>query len=169
MADDVAYLQSLKETEQIELKECSNKVPLSFYETYCAMANGSGGYIYLGITEGEIVNTINGVENAPQKVKQLCNSLTTKSKIVNNIFSTNDISIIKTEYGDVIKVRVNPSPINQRPVYLNGDLTCSYKRVYEGDILLSEEEIQSMVNDSNTLAFLWMIRIMKLFNYLFPL
>ena len=107
MIDDVNYLLSLREGENIELKESQNKIPLSFYESYCAMANGSGGKIYLGIIEGNPNNTICGVENAPQKKTQLCNSLTTKSKIANNIFSPNDISIINTEYGDVIQSLVS--------------------------------------------------------------
>ena len=153
MVDDIEYLSTIKEGENIELKECSEKIPLSFYESYSAMANGSGGCIYLGIIENDPENIISGIENAPQKKKQLCNALTMKSKIANNVFSSSDISIIDTPFGSVIKVKVQPVPIDQRPVYLNGDVSNSYKRVHEGDKLLDEEEIRSMVNDASKNKF----------------
>ena len=153
MTDELNYLLYLEENESIELKESATKIPLNFYESYCAMANSNGGCIYLGIIENKPTNIICGVENAQQKKTQLCNALTTKAKITNNVFSATDISIINTESGDVIKVVVNPAPINQRPVYLNGDPSCSYKRVHEGDKKLSDEEIQAMINDSSTTKF----------------
>ena len=147
------YLARLKESETVELKESAEKIPLSFYESYCAMANGQGGTIYLGIVEGEPQNTICGVENAPQKVKQLCNALTMRDKIANNIFYSNDVSIVKTSHGDVIKVDVRPVPMEQRPVYLNNDPALSYKRVGEGDKKLDEDEVRGMINDSSKTKF----------------
>lgn len=150
---DVKTLLKLVENERIELKQCGEKIPLSFYESYSAMANGSGGEIYLGIIENKPENIISGVDNAPQKKKQLCNSLSTKSKIANNLFSSTDIEIINTEFGDVMRITVHSTPINQRPVFLNGDISNSYKRVDEGDKLLTDEEIQSMVNDADTTKF----------------
>ena len=153
MGTDENYLLSLRESETVEIKEAFEKIPLSFYESYCAMANGSGGTIYLGIAESEPQNIIKGVQNAPQKIKQLCNTLTLKSKIANNDFKESDVSIIKTSSGDVIAIRVKPVPIDQRPVYLNGDPTVSYKRVGDCDKLLDEDEIRGMVNDSSKVRF----------------
>ena len=68
MGTDENYLLSLRESETVEIKEAFEKIPLSFYESYCAMANGSGGTIYLGIAESEPQNIIKGVQNAPQKI-----------------------------------------------------------------------------------------------------
>lgn len=153
MNDDTSYLLSLKESEFVELKEATEKIPLNLYESYCAMANGKGGAIYLGIAEGEPLNIIKGVQNAPQKVQQLCNTLTMKTKIMNNIFTSSDIQIIPTKSGDVIKINVQSVPIDQRPVFLNGDPSVSYKRVGDGDKLLDESEIRAMINDSSKVRF----------------
>ena len=153
MKDSLKYLLALKENSKTATKECAHDIPFCFYETYCAMANSSGGAIYLGISEGEEFNKIVGVENAPQIKKQLCNSLTNKSKMMNNLFDPSDILIINTEFGDVVKVIVKPVAIDQRPVYLNGDVSHSFKRVDEGDKYLDENEIQAMINDSSKKKF----------------
>ena len=153
MNEDISYLKKLKENEKVELKRCKEKISLSVYESYCAMANSSGGEIFLGIEENEPENIISGVDNSQQKIKQLCNTLATNSKISNIIFSSSDISLIKTDDGDVIKINVPPTPIDQRPAYLDSDPTRAYKRVHEGDKLLDDDEIQAMLNDSNKTKF----------------
>lgn len=146
----IADLAALKENEQIELKRCGEKIPLSFYETYSAMANGSGGDIYLGITEGEEENVISGVENAPQKKKQLANALSNKTKIANVSFQDSDIEIIDADNGKkIIRVHVEPVPMDARPVYLDGDPGKAYKRVAEGDKKLDENEISALINDAS--------------------
>ncbi len=147
------YLTTVEESETVELKESAEKIPLNFYESYCAMANGQGGTIYLGVIEDKPQNTICGVENAPSKVKQLRNALTMESKIANNVFSSRDVSILKTSQGDVIQVDVHPVPMEQRPVYLNGDPSLSYKRVGEADKKLDDDEVLGMINDSSKTKF----------------
>lgn len=151
--DDITYLHTLEESDGIELKQCGEKIPLSFYDSYSAMANGSGGVIYLGIVQDKPNNVITGVSNAKQKKTQLCNALTMKSKIANVRFESSDITIMNTVEGDVIKVNVRPVPIDERPVYLDGDPCNAFKRVEEGDKRLTEDEIKAMVNDSQKTKF----------------
>ena len=38
-----------QENQNIEYKLCSNKLPVSFWETYSSFANTNGGIIVLGI------------------------------------------------------------------------------------------------------------------------
>lgn len=45
-----------QENQNIEYKLCSNKLPVSFWETYSSFANTNGGIIVLGIEEKITVN-----------------------------------------------------------------------------------------------------------------
>ncbi len=53
MEETLEYLENLKESAAIELKEGGNKIPSSFYETYSSFSNTAGGIVYLGIKEGK--------------------------------------------------------------------------------------------------------------------
>ena len=53
------------EQEWLEYKEAKNDIPRSMWETYCAFANQSGGFIILGVSEKEELH-ISGVNKAEQ-------------------------------------------------------------------------------------------------------
>lgn len=59
----------LKENQTIELKQSTNGLPSSIFETYSSFANTKGGKIYLGIKEGKEPNNIIGVNN-PSALKK---------------------------------------------------------------------------------------------------
>ena len=79
---EMEELLYLEEKVSVELKSAKTKIPLSFYETYSAFANTAGGTIYLGISENpKSPHSLEGVENAKAKRKQLFDTLNDKSKV----------------------------------------------------------------------------------------
>ena len=145
---------SLDEKAEIEFKSAKTKIPLSFYETYSAFANTKGGTIFLGIKENEKApHVLEGVENAKAKRKQLFDALLNKSKVSVCLCKEEDIEIIPSPKGDIIRVHVNEADAKDKPVYLNGDIRESYFRNDSGDHLLLEEQIESFLNDKSEVRF----------------
>lgn len=143
---DEKYLKDLKEGYQIEFKSGERKVPLSFYETYCAFANTEGGTIYLGIKEGK-PNVLVGVENPEEQVKAILSTLENKEKVSCNVLSSSDCNILSIDGKKIIEIKVREAGRTEKPVHLNGSYSFSYKRVGDGDRRLTEPEIHSKLID----------------------
>lgn len=134
-----------EENELLEFKKSSNSIPDSFWETYSAFCNTKGGKIYLGIKENfdERKKEIIGVENSEKIIKDLLNMLSNNRKVSYNIVSNEDIKILKTNSGKkIIEINVKEVPWEYRPVYINGQEQKCYKRLGDGDYLLTFEEVK---------------------------
>lgn len=147
-------LLNLDESVSVELKSGKTKIPLSFYETYSAFGNTSGGTIYLGIAEAKKTpHILEGVENAKAKKKQLFDAISNRSKVSAKLCDEEDIEILSFPEGDVLKVYVHEAPIRDKPVFINGDINVSYYRSESGDHTLSQEQIESFLNDKADVRF----------------
>lgn len=154
MDKDLTKLLNSDEKATVEFKRGKEKIPLSLYESYSAFANACGGTIYLGIEEqSNLPHILEGVANAKQKRKQLFDIFNNKDKVSCCLVNEDDISILTYNGIDVIKINVCEAPLNNKPVFINGDLFQSYIRKDSGDYLLSEERIHSMLNDKNDFRF----------------
>ena len=142
----------LKEGMNVELKEAATKIPDSFYETYSSFSNTSGGTIYLGVKEGSF-NVVTGVANAPQLRKSLISALHSNDKVSYCTIADGDIEILDVEGKKVIKVYVPEAPKEVKPVYIKGNLSLSYERVGDGDFLLKEEAIASLLFQRRQIRF----------------
>ena len=56
------WIINVHEKEVIEMKK-AGELPAAFWESYSAFCNTSGGWILLGVIEGNPVNIIQGVGN----------------------------------------------------------------------------------------------------------
>lgn len=56
------WIINIHEKYFVELKK-AGELPSAFWESYSAFCNTSGGWILLGVIEGDPVNTIQGVGN----------------------------------------------------------------------------------------------------------
>lgn len=56
------WIINVHEKDVIEMKR-ARELPAAFWESYSAFCNTSGGWILLGVIEGNSVNTIQGVDN----------------------------------------------------------------------------------------------------------
>lgn len=140
--------KNLKENYQTELKESSNAIPSSVYETYSSFANTSGGNIYLGIKEKSNGNQIVGVSNPEKLTKDLFNTLNNPSKVSRNILSNDDVTIEDINGKQIICIHVPKADVDEKPIYLNGNKKNSFKRDGEGDHYCTENEILAMQLDS---------------------
>ncbi len=152
MDNTLNYLTSLKEGVNVEFKESFNKVPESFYETYSSFSNTEGGTIFLGIKEGKI-NEITGVQNPIEQKKAIITTLHSKEKVSYCSISDESIHILDINGKKVIEVTVPEAPKEAKPVYIKGNLSLSYERVGDGDFLLNEDSITSLLLDRRQIRF----------------
>lgn len=152
MNQEKEYFAHLKEDVNVELKEASNKVPDSFYETYSSFANTHGGTIYLGIKEGAI-NTICGVMNPEEQKKNIISALHSKEKVSYCLISDENIQILDVDGKRIIKVFVPEAPKETKPIYIKGNLLLSYERIGDGDFLLTENAITSLLIERRKISF----------------
>lgn len=148
MEDILNFILNAEEGANLELKEAKTEVPLSFYETYSAFANTSGGRIFLGVKEvSGKPNEIVGVDDPKSEVKAIFSTLENKGKCSLNLLREKDVLIHVIKGKSVIEVSVKEAPISQKPIYLNGSFNQSYRRKGEGDFLLSEDEVAYLINN----------------------
>ncbi len=152
MKETLAYLENLKESSTIELKEGARKVPSSLFETYSSFSNTSGGTIYLGIKEGK-KNEIIGIENAVEQKRNLISSLHSKEKVSYCSMREEDVSLIDIDGKIVMKIVVPKAPKEVKPVYINKNLSLSYERIGDGDFLLNEEAIATLLSERRGIGF----------------
>ena len=83
----------LKEKHTFELKKAKNSLSKSFWETYSSFSNTKGGFIILGVEEGQTENIITGVNNPEEMVSDLWNQLSNPNKISYNSLNNDSITI----------------------------------------------------------------------------
>ncbi len=149
---DTRVFSSLKEGLELELKESTNKVPTSFYETYSAFSNTKGGVIYLGVKEGN-PNFIQGIKNADEQRKNLFASLRNSGKISYSGIEDSDIEIIDVDGKKLLKITVPEAPREYKPVFINGNLSLSFKRIGDGDFKMNNQEISKLLFESQKKEF----------------
>lgn len=144
---------NIKEKLTAEFKSASNGLPKSIWETYSAFCNTAGGTIYLGITEGD-PNVINGVTNELELKKQFFNILNNPNKVSYRNIEDNDFEIINLENGkSVIAIHVQEAPFYNKPVYINNNITDTFKRNHDGDYRCDIYELTSMLEDSKSISY----------------
>lgn len=143
------------ENVNVEFKECGKTLPKDVWPTYSAFANTHGGWIILGVTEHTDRRLpyrfeATGISDLNKIKTDFSNLLNDPSKINRNILSDNDIMEIDVDGAKLLVIHVQEADYRQKPIYLNGNKNRTYKRTFEGDYLLTDEEIALMVRDSMT-------------------
>lgn len=148
---DKTFYENLEESGQVELKEASDRLPSSIYETYSAFANTAGGTIYLGIREHKKKpNEITGVTNPDRLKMNFANTVANKDKVSVDLLGPDDIAIDEVDGKKVVVIRVRQAPTHLRPVYLNGNPYEAFRRNgIGGDTRVGQYKVLSMLNDAN--------------------
>lgn len=145
----IDWLSAWRENNRLEFKSARGGFPRSFWETYSAFANTSGGLIVLGVEETPEGPKAAGVSDAGALIKDLWNCLNNPQKVSVNLLLDSDISIQQVDSAEVIAIKVPRAGRTQRPVYINNSMNAgTYRRSGEGDYRCSIEVIRAMVRDS---------------------
>lgn len=148
-------IASLYESVDLECKAAQGRdgtgeLPLSFWETYSAMANAEGGEVYLGIEElspGKF--SVKGIINHAKVKKSLWDTLHSKSKVSRNILSDASVQDLLVEGVQVIQITIPRARRQDRPVYLGENpFGGTYLRRHEGDYKADDETVRRMIAES---------------------
>lgn len=147
--DDIVLL---RETCTLECKSALGqdrlgKLPKDFWPTYCAFANSYGGTVLLGIKEHSNSFEVVGISEPEKLRKELFNDLNNRQKISVNLLSDADVVELDMNGKTVIRIEVPRAKRTQRPVHVtqNPFLGHTYKRLNEGDISLSDDEVRRLM------------------------
>lgn len=124
----------------------TGELPKSFWATYSAMANTSGGLIILGIHQKRNEFLVYGIEEMSGLQKTLWDSLNNQQIVSINLLDNEDVVPRVVEEKTVLAVRVPRAKRGERPVYIGPNpMTGTYRRGHEGDYLCDEETVRRML------------------------
>ena len=153
--NDVLELLQFGEHSEFEVKEARKSLPKDVWPTYSAFANTRGGIIILGIKEHLDKTGIERFEicgvDAPHKIlSEFYSTLNNPQKVSRNIIGSNDTQVLTINGRSLICIYVPEAEYRQKPIYLHGNMvTHSYKRSFEGDTHLPEDELRMILRDAN--------------------
>ena len=131
------------EWDDFEVKEAKSELPKNVWETVCAFANTSGGWIVLGVKQNGKQFEATGVTN-PEKMEQ---------DFIGTVRSHTKLNVpipVKAERhnldGRTILAFYIPSSAI-KPVYLNNNLSNTFIRTGSGDQHATDMEIQAIQRD----------------------
>lgn len=146
---DLTQLTRAVETADLEFKSAQGGLPGSFWETYSAFANTSGGTVILGVAEDAGGYSVLGVPNIPKLRKTLFDCLNDRHKTSVNVLRERDVTEMQVAGRRLLSVAVPQATRTQRPVFINGDmLNGSFIRLDAGDYRCSPEMVRRMVAES---------------------
>lgn len=141
-------LEVLKENEEYEFKEAADAIPKSFWDTYSAFANTSGGFILLGISDSR-AHRIIGVSNAEKIKRDLFNTANNPTKVSHCVLENDDVKEHEIDGKIIISVYVRELRLDQKPLYLHDNIAHSYIRKNEADCRASKEDIRRFIRNSS--------------------
>lgn len=146
---ELDYLLQCHENINIEFKRSSSNLSKDIWETYSAFANTNGGYIVLGINE---INphkyVIEGVKNPDKVLEDLFNTASNSDKVSRNLLSNKNVLVEEKDGCSIIVIHIEELPVNQKPLYLNKNISRTYIRKNSGDYLATEDEIRRFMRNA---------------------
>ena len=149
----LAELTQLKEGFDLEAKQATGRdgrgeLPVSFFESYSAMANTDGGVVLLGVKEKGHVFEVIGVPDVERVHRALWDGLNNRERVSANLLSNASVELLKIEGKSVIEVRVPRATRQQRPVFVGKNpLGGTFIRNHEGDYRCPDEVVTRMLAD----------------------
>lgn len=131
-------------------KRSAAGLPKSIWETYSAFANTYGGIILLGVEEWDD-KSLHPVDLPdPEKlIKEFWDIVNNPNKTSVNLLSSKDVFVQDVDGNHIVVIQVPRAERSYKPVYVDGNPLCTYRRNGEGDYRCTKEEYQAMVRDAS--------------------
>lgn len=136
------WIENVHEKDVIEMKK-AQELPASFWESYSAFCNTSGGWILLGVIEGSPVNTIQGIGNILKTQTNLWDMLSNPNKVNYRSVDNEDVHIVNIDGAEIMLVCVKEAPESMKPVYFNGKRENTFIRTGDGDRRATKQELEA--------------------------
>ncbi|MBQ6900206.1 MAG: putative DNA binding domain-containing protein [Firmicutes bacterium] len=147
---DFGKISLYRENNRIEAKKALGGMPQSIWETYSAFANTYGGVILLGVEESadKSLYTVN-LPDPDKLIREFWNIVNNPNKVSVNILSSKDVFVQNVDGNNIVVINVPRAERAYKPVYVDGNPLCTYRRNGEGDYRCTKEEYQAMVRDAS--------------------
>lgn len=147
---DFSKVEQYRENNRIEAKKALGGLPKSIWETYSAFANTHGGIILLGVEE-RADKSLHTVDlPAPDRlIKEFWDIVNDPNKTSVNVLSSKDVFVQEVGGDHIVVINVPRAERSYKPVYVDGNPLCTYRRNGEGDYRCTKEEYQAMVRDAS--------------------
>lgn len=147
---DFTKIEQYREDNRIEAKKALGGLPRSIWETYSAFANTHGGIILLGVEElpDKSLRTVN-LPDPDRLIKEFWDIVNNPNKTSVNILSSKDVFVQEVDGDQIVVINVPRAERSYKPVYVDGNPLCTYRRNGEGDYRCTKEEYQAMVRDAS--------------------
>ncbi|MBE7003094.1 MAG: AAA family ATPase [Ruminococcaceae bacterium] len=147
---DLNNLAQYRENNRIEAKKALGGLPHSIWETYSAFANSLGGLLLLGVEElpDKSLRAVD-LPDPEGMVREFWDLVNNPNQASVNILSAKDVTIETVDGKRIVVINIPCAERFDKPVYVNGSLSNTFRRDGEGDHRCSKEEFQAMVRDAS--------------------
>lgn len=147
---DFSRIEQYRENNRIEAKKALGGLPKSIWETYSAFANTYGGIILLGVEElpDKSFHVID-LPDPEKLIKEFWDIVNNPNKTSVNVLSSRDVFIQDVDGNHIVVIQVPRAERAYKPVYVDGNPLCTYRRNGEGDYRCTKEEYLAMVRDAS--------------------
>lgn len=147
---DFSKIEQYRENNRIEAKKALGGLPKSIWETYSAFANTHGGIILLGVEEwaDKSLHTVD-LPDPDRLIKEFWDIVNNPNKTSVNVLSSKDVFVQEVDGNHIVVINVPRAERSYKPVYVDGNPLCTYRRNGEGDYRCTKEEYQAIVRDAS--------------------
>ena len=131
---DFSKIEQYRENNRIEAKKALGGLPKSIWETYSAFANTHGGIILLGVEEwaDKSLHTVD-LPDPDRLIKEFWDIVNNPNKTSVNVLSSKDVFVQEVDGDHIVVINVPRAERSYKPVYVDGNPLCTYRRNGEGD------------------------------------
>ena len=134
------------EWADVEFKEARRDVPRSAYETVSAFSNTGGGWLIFGVRDGAGGFEIVGVLEVDKVQNEFLSVLRSGQKL-NRVVAAEE-RLIEDDGKALLVFHIPEARRQDKPIYLNNDITRSYIRRGAGDERCTPAEIERLLRDA---------------------
>ncbi len=141
-----------REDLEVEFKLAKGGLPKEVWPTVSAFANTSGGWILLGLADGDPPQ-VEGVAKPHARIKEFYDLLYNEQKISSPVCGPNDATCEYVGDKPIVVIRIPAAARSSKPVFINNHpFGGTYVRRGEGDYACSRDEVLRLMREASVSA-----------------